>query len=50
MHFKPYSRFKLRNILKNRVERAFTKDAISKETLELIVDFAAESGNADYAL
>lgn len=45
-----YSNFQLRDILKNRIREAFFDGTVLNDTINLIADFAAESGDARYAL
>ncbi len=45
-----YSRPQLRDILKKRISEAFFENSVLKESIELISDFSAESGDVRYAL
>ncbi len=45
-----YARPQIRDILKKRIKEAFFENTVLKESIELISDFSAESGDARYAL
>ncbi len=48
--FKPYNAVQLKTILKQRVEQGFQEDAIDNSVISLIAAFAAQDGDARYAL
>jgi len=50
IHLEKYSSLQLRDILKSRIKEAFFDGTVLNETINLISDFAAESGDARYAL
>ncbi|RDE11097.1 MAG: orc1/cdc6 family replication initiation protein [Candidatus Thorarchaeota archaeon] len=50
IHFSKYSRDALYDILRDRVEMAFEKNAVMDETLHVISDIASERGDARYAI
>ena len=50
IHLDEYSSLQLRDILKERIKEAFFDGTVLSETINLISDFAAESGDARYAL
>ncbi len=50
IHLEKYSSLQLRDILKERIKDAFFDGTVLNETINLISDFATESGDARYAL
>ncbi|NVM54422.1 MAG: AAA family ATPase [Candidatus Helarchaeota archaeon] len=50
IHLEKYSSLQLRDILKERIKEAFFDGTVLNETINLISDFTAESGDARYAL
>ncbi|NVM55501.1 MAG: hypothetical protein HWN66_17470 [Candidatus Helarchaeota archaeon] len=50
IRFAKYSRPQLRDILNKRAGEAFLEGTVLNDTIDVILDFAAESGDARYAL
>ncbi|MHA1425570.1 MAG: Cdc6/Cdc18 family protein [Candidatus Helarchaeota archaeon] len=50
IHLEKYSNRQLKDILKARIKEAFFDGTVLYETIDLISDFATESGDARYAL
>ena len=50
IHLEKYSSLQLRDILKERIKEAFFDSTVLNESINLISDAAAESGDARYAL
>jgi len=50
LYLEKYTSFQLKDILNQRIKEAFFEGTVLNETLNLIADFAAELGDARYAL